>query len=322
VRAAWYQTYGPPSSVRVREIPDPVPKADQVVVRVKAAAVNPLDLYYLAGTPLIARPAFGLFGPKRHTPGVDVSGVVEAVGADVTRFAAGDEVWGNCSGAFAERVATKEKQLVHKPVRVTFEQAAAVSIAGLTALQAVRDHAAVQPGQHVVINGASGGVGTFAVQIAKHMGARVTGVCSTKNVEMVRSLGADLVVDYTVEDFTRLDLAADVMIDNIGNRTVAENCNALAANGVYVGVGAPKGGRVLGPIRYLLGCTLRSPFVSQRLASFTASVTLADHDALNDLLDAGAVVPVIDRTFRLDDVVELLELQASGRIAGKALLTF
>lgn len=322
MRAAWYESYGPPSSVNVREIADPVPDADQVLIRVKAAAVNPLDLYFLTGTPLIARLAFGLFGPKRHIPGADVSGVVEAVGSEVTRFVAGDEVWGNCAGAFAERVATKEKHLVHKPVSLTFEHAAAVSIAGVTALQALRDHAAVQPGQHVLINGASGGVGTFAVQIAKQMGAQVTAVCSTKNVEMVRSLGADRVVDYTTDDFTELGLGADVMIDNIGSRTVSENCSALAEHGVYVGVGAPKGGRVLGPMTHLLGSKVRSPFVSQRLTSFTASVTLADHDALNDLLDARSVVPVIDRTFGLDEVVDLLELQVSGRIAGKALLTF
>lgn len=324
MKAIVYDRYGPPSSVELREVERPTPGDDEVLIKVCAASVNPLDWYFLTGRPYIARVAFGLRGPKQTTPGADVAGVVAAVGANVRSFAAGDEVWGGCRGAFAEYVVASERSLVPKPPGVTFEHAAAANVAGLTALQALRDVADVQPGQRLLINGASGGVGTFAVQLAKHLGANVTGVCSTRNVEMVRSIGADEVIDYSTSDFTEPDAGAepfDVVLDNVGNRRLREIRQVMTRNGVYVSVGAPKGGKVFGPVKRLVAMGFTNPFVKHRLASFTAKVLLADLQTMNELLADGTVTPVIDQTYPLADAAAALTYLETGRARGKIIVT-
>ena len=228
MKAICYHKYGSPEVLGIEEIDKPVIDADGVLVRVVAAAVNPLDWHFMRGKPYLMRLMFGLRKPKSGRPGVDVAGRVEAVGANVTAFRAGDEVFGGRNGALAEYVTGGEKDFVPKPAALTFEQAAAIPIAGCTALQALRDHGRLEAGQKVLINGAAGGVGTFAVQIARALGAEVTGVCGTANVEMVRSLGAQHVVDYTAEDFTRAGLRYDLIVDNVGSRSLRDLRRAMA----------------------------------------------------------------------------------------------
>jgi len=324
VRAIVHDRYGPPSSLELREIDRPTVGDNQVLVKVHAVSVNPLDWYFLTGRPYIARAAFGLRRPKQTTPGADVAGTVEAVGNEVRSFAVGDQVWGGCRGSFAEYAVASETSLVPKPAEVSFEHAAATNVAALTALQGLRDVANVQPGQRVVIDGASGGVGTFAVQLAKHLGAHVTGVCSARNVEMVGSIGADEVIDYTNVDFTDPNgsqEAYDVVFDNIGNRRLRDIRRVMSTDGVYVLVGAPKGGTVLGPMKRLVAIGVTNPFVTQRLASFTAKVLLADLQAVNELLADGTIVPVIDRTYPLADAAAALTHLETGRARGKIIVT-
>jgi NADPH:quinone reductase-like Zn-dependent oxidoreductase len=282
MKAAVRDRYG---ALELREVDKPVPADDEVLVRVRASSVNPADWYFLMGRPYVARMELGLRKPKDNRLGTDFAGTVEAVGKDVTRFRPGDEVFGGRTGAFAEYVAVPEdRAVVPKPAGVTFEQAGSVAIAAVTALQGLRDKGRVQPGQHVLVNGASGGVGTFAVQIAKALGAGVTGVCSTTNVDLVRSLGADHVVDYTREDFTRSDRRYDVLFDVAGSRSWSECRRVLAPHAILVIVGAPKGGRLIGPLRHILALRLAATGSGRKAVFFVAKIVKADLEVLRELL--------------------------------------
>ncbi len=325
MKAIVYHNYGSPDVLRLEEIEKPVPNDHQVLVRVRAASVNPLDWHYTRGTPYIARViAFGLLKPEVTRLGVDYAGTVEAVGKNVTRFKPGDEVLGGRTGAFAEYVTVLEdRAVVLKPANLTFEQAASVPIAAITALQGLRDKGKIQPGQKVLINGASGGVGTFAVQIAKSFGADVTGVCSTRNVGMVRSIGADQGIDYTREDFTKSDQRYDLILDNVGNHSLLEYRSVLKPKGILVTVGG--GGpddRWFGtffsrPIKALI----LSPFVSQKFEMLLAELNKEDLGILSDLMQAGKVKPVIDRRYSLSKIPEALGYLEKGHARGKVAIT-
>jgi NADPH:quinone reductase-like Zn-dependent oxidoreductase len=319
MKAIVQDRYGSPDVLALRDVDKPVVNDGEVLVRVHAAAVNIGDWHLLRGIPYIMRMAFGLLKPRRVIPGMDIAGRVEAVGADVRRFAPGDEVFGWCKGAFAEYACTAESNLLPKPAGLTFEQSAAVGDSAFTALDAVRDQGKVQPGHSVLINGASGGVGTFAVQIAKSFGATVTGVCSTRNVDMVRSIGADRVIDYTSEDFTRTEQRYDVMLDLIGTRSLADCRRALTPRGTYVLVGASDPGRWFGLGRQLKTLLL-SPVVGQRMRVFVATHTRDDLAVLKDLVESGKVAPVIDRRYELSEVPEALRHQGEGHARGKIVI--
>jgi NADPH:quinone reductase-like Zn-dependent oxidoreductase len=307
--------------VKVEDVERPAPGDDQVLVRVRAASINPLDWHYLRGTPYVARLGMGLRKPKSIRLGVDFAGTVEAVGAKVTRFRPGDEVFGGRSGALAQYVTVREdRAVVAKPAKLSFEEAAAIPIAGVTALQALRDRGRLEPGQRVLVNGASGGVGTFAVQIAKALGADVTGVCSTRNVERVRSLGADRVVDYTREDFTALGERWDLLLDNVGNHSLLECRRALAPRGTYVMVGGQPG-RWIDPLPRALGAILLSRVVTQDMGMFIAELNQKDLTVLRDLAAAGKLRPVVDRRYRLDEVATALRYLEEGHARGKVVLT-
>jgi NADPH:quinone reductase-like Zn-dependent oxidoreductase len=280
--------------------------------------VNPAELYALAGRPYVARAMTGLRKPKSNRLGADFAGTVEAVGKDVTRFRPGDEVFGGKSGAYAEYVVVpQDRAVVAKPANVTFEQAGVVGTAALTALQGLRDKGHLQPGQRVLVNGASGGVGTFAVQIAKALGAEVTGVCSTRNVEIVRSLGADHVVDYTREDFTRSEARYDLMFDVAGSRSWSECRRVLAPRATLVMVGAPKGGPLLGPLGHVVGTRLAALRGSQKAVFFVAQFNQPDIEALQELLEAGKVTPVIDRRYQLSEIGDAFRYLGEGHAQGK-----
>ncbi|MDH3374442.1 MAG: NAD(P)-dependent alcohol dehydrogenase, partial [Gammaproteobacteria bacterium] len=292
MKAIVYRCYGPPDVLRLEDIEKPVPANDEVLVKVHAAAVNPLDWHYMRGSPYLMRLGSGLGAPNDPRLGVDFAGTVEAVGSNVQRFKPGDEVFGGRTGAFAEYVTVREdRALALKPANVTFEQAASVPIAAITALQALRDKSKLEAGQKVLINGASGGVGTFAVQIAKYFGAEVTGVCSTRNVEMVRSIGADHVIDYTKEDYTDGGTQYDVIVDNVGNHSLLANRRVLDTDGILVIVGGPKGNwlrPLMGPIKAFV----LSPFVDQELGMMLAQFSQEDLTILGDLMQSGKVTPV------------------------------
>src|SRR5688500_17635374 len=272
MKAIVYRTYGSPDILRLEEVPRPEVRDGDVLVRVHAAAVNPLDWHLLRGQPYIVRPTSGWRTPKRNIPGIDVAGVVEAVGRDVTRLKPGDEVYGEKSRACAEYVAGPARLFVPKPANLSLEQAAAVPVGAVTALQALRDKGGIQAGQRVLINGASGGVGTFAVQLAKAFGAELTGVCSTRNVDLVRSLGADHVIDYTRQDFTRGGQRYEVVLDLVGNHSLGAFRRALTPTGTLVlsGGGVFEGGSLVGPMGLLVKRRLVSPFVRQRLLELPA----------------------------------------------------
>jgi NADPH:quinone reductase-like Zn-dependent oxidoreductase len=274
----------------------------------------------MRGLPLVLRAATGLRKPKDTRLGIDGAGRVEAIGKSVTRLHPGDEVFGACKGAFAEYAVAPESSLAAKPAGLSFEQAAAVPVAGSTALQGLRDKAGVQAGQRVLIHGAAGGVGTFAVQIAKTLGAEVTAVCSTRNVEMVRSLGADRVVDYTREDFTASEVRYDVMLDMIGVPSLSQRRRALTSRGTLVLVGATDSGGWLGPLGGLLAAVLTSPFVSQRLRPLLTHASKEDLQVLAELLAAGKVRPVIDRTYPLSEVPEAIRYLEQGHARGKVVI--
>ena len=312
--------YGSPDDLELKEIDKPVVDDDRVLVRVRAASVNPYDWHMMRGLPYIVRMGEGLRKPKRTVPGIDVAGQVEAVGKHVTQFQPGDEVFGGCGGAFAEYVRPREKFLVPKPANLSFEQAAAVPTAGWTALQALRDHGQLQAGQRVLINGAAGGVGTFAVQIAKALGAAVAGVCSTRNVDFVRSIGADEVIDYTREDFTRRGQQYDLVLDAVGNRSLSAYRRVLASTGTLVLVGAPAG-RWIGPLAPLLKARVLSPFVSQRMIWFLAQQTKEDLAVLKELIEAGKVTPVIDRIYPLSETADAIRYLEAGHARGKVVIT-
>ncbi|GMR17494.1 MAG: NAD(P)-dependent alcohol dehydrogenase [Gammaproteobacteria bacterium] len=317
MKAIVYRCYGSPDVLKFEDIARPTAADDEVLVKVHAAAVNPLDWHYMRGSPYIMRLMSGLGAPSDTSMGVDFAGTVEAVGKNVKRFRPGDEVFGGRGGAFAEYLTIPEdRALALKPANMTFAQAAAVPIAAVTALQALRDMGKLQPGQKVLINGASGGVGTFAVQIAKAMGAEVTGVCSTRNLEMVRSIGADHVIDYTQEDYTRSGLRYDLIIDNVGNHSLLANRQVLGPEGIMVVIGGPKG-NWMGPLMSVFSAPLLSPFVGQEFITFVAELRNSDLENLADLMQAGLVTPVIDRRYRLSEVPEAIRYSEEGHARGK-----
>jgi NADPH:quinone reductase-like Zn-dependent oxidoreductase len=281
--------------------------------------VNPLDHHYMRGTPYVMRFDTGLRKPKDTQLGVDFAGTVEAVGTRVTEFKVGEAVFGGGWGSLAEYVVTSERSVVAKPENITFEQAAGVRVAGLTALQAVRDKGRVRPGQKVLINGASGGVGTFAVQIAKTLGAHVTGVCSGRNVALVRSLGADEVIDYTKQDYTKGASRYDVIIDNVGNHSLSAHKRVLVTNGIYVMVSGPKG-RWFRPLDRFLMAPVISRFSSQKFVPFMAQGRKEDMAFLHDLMQQGKVTPVIDRRYRLSEAAEAMRYLETGRARGKVII--
>jgi NADPH:quinone reductase-like Zn-dependent oxidoreductase len=322
MKAAVRDKYGSPDIVELREIEKPSPADDEVLVRIRAASVNPADWYSVTGTPYVGRTAMGLRKPKSNRLGVDFAGEVEAVGKDVAQFRPGDEVFGGRDGAFAEYVCVREgRAVVPKPANVTFEEAAAMPVAALTALQGLRDKGRIQPGQKVLINGASGGVGTFAVQIAKALGTEVTGVCSTRNVDLVRSLGADHVIDYTHVDFTRSDQRYDLVLDIAGSRSWAECRRVLNSQATLVIVGAPKGSRLLGPLSHVVKLRLAAVRSSQKVVFFIAKFNKADMVVLQELLATGKVTGVIDRRYELNEIADALRYMGEGHAQGKVVLT-
>ena len=324
MKAIVYDNYGPPDVLQLKEIEKPVPTDDQVLVKIRAVSINPYDWHFMEGVPYIARVlGFGALKPGSPRLGVDFSGTVEAVGKNVTQFKPGDEVFGGKGGAFAEYIVINEKFLVAKPANITFEQAGSVQIAGLTALQGLRDKGKVQPGQKVLINGASGGVGTFAVQIAKTLGAHVTGVCSGRNVELVRSLGADAVIDYTKEDFSKGGQRYDVILDNVGNRSLSENRRVLTPNGKYVliGGGGVNDNRWIGPFGAIIKTLLLKPFISQEMNMMMAEVKKEDLTLLAELMQSGKVKPVIDKTYPFSEIREAIRYVETGRARGKVIVT-
>jgi len=313
--------YGSPDVMELKELDKPALEDNDVLVRVHAAAVNPLDWHNMRGLPYLLRMSNGLRKPKDSVLGVDVAGHVEAVGKNVTQFQPGDEVFGLCKGVFAEYVCGREDRLLRKPANLTFEQAAAVPVAALTALQGLRDRGQIEQGQEVLIVGASGGVGTFAVQIAKSFGADVTGVCSTTNLGLVRSIGADHVIDYTQEDFTQSGRRYDLIVDMAGTHSLSDCRRALTPRGTYVVVGAPSGRWLTGPDRLIKALVL-SPFVTHRMVPFITSANKEDLVVLKELIEAGKVTPVIDRTYPLNEVPEAIRYLEEGHARGKVVISF
>jgi len=323
MKAIVYRRYGQPEVLELAEVEKPVPADDEVLIRIRAAALNPLDGHLMRGRPYAARLASGLRRPKHSRPGVDVAGEVEAVGRDVSRFGPGDKVFGACRGALAEYGCANETKLAAKPESISFEEAAAVPVAGLTALQGLRDRGRLAEGEKVLVNGAAGGIGTFAVQIAKAMGAEVTGVCSTANVELVRSLGADHVVDYTQDDFTRGDRRYDLIFDLIGNRRFAESRRVMTADGrlVAAGGGGAQGERIFRHLGALASQAALSVFRRQKVLFFLARSNAADLGALAALIEAGKVKPVVGRTYALAQGAEALRLLVGGHARGKIVIS-
>jgi NADPH:quinone reductase-like Zn-dependent oxidoreductase len=312
---------GPSGNVlKLEEVDKPVPADNEVLIKVRAASLNPLDYHFLRHSfmrPIMAR----VTKVKTLRPGRDVAGQVEAAGKNVMQFKTGDEVFGACNGAFAEYACGDESAFVTKPSKVSFEQAASVPVAGLTALQGFRDKAKLQPGQKVLINGAAGGVGTFAVQIAKTFGAEVTGVCSTRNVEMVQSLGADMVIDYTREDFTRNGKQYDMIFDLVANHSFAEHRRALTPKGIYLGAGMMGlGGSMIRLLRGLIPQLVLSPFVSQKFPSFIAKLNQKDLNIIGALIVEGKVTPVIDRRYGLSEAAEAVDYLEEGHARGKVII--
>ena len=324
MKAIRYDRYGSPDVLKFEDIEVPAVGDDDVLIRVRAASVNPLDWHFMRGAPYLVRLAAGLSRPRAGRLGADMAGSVEAVGKNVTEFRPGDEVFGGLEarGTLAEYITIRrDGTVLTKPGGLTFEQAASVPVAAFTALQALRDKGRVQAGHKVLVNGASGGVGTFAVQLAKVFGAEVTGVCSTANVELVASIGADRVIDYTREDFTRAGKQYDLVIDIAGNRTLAETRRVLAPKGVLVAVGGPDKGRWIGPLGRSVRMMLLSPAVSQRMVSFLARQNKADLAVLRELLQTGKITPVIDRTYPLAEAAEAIRYLETGHARGKVAIT-
>jgi NADPH:quinone reductase-like Zn-dependent oxidoreductase len=320
MKAIVHSRYGPPDVLELNDIDQPVITDDAVLVRVHAAAVGKGDWLTVRGLPYIARLRYGLRKPKHPVPGFDVAGRIEAVGKNVTQLQPGDEVFGWCDGSFAEYASVPEGQLVLKPANLSFEQAAAVPISAFAALQALRDTGGVQPGQKVVIIGASGGVGSFAVQLAKAFGAEVTGVCSTKSVDMVRAIGADHIIDYTQQDFTRTGQRYDLVLEMAGNRSLSELRRVLTPKGTLVLVGGSGGRWFMGTGR-TLRAVLVSPFVGQRLRSFLSKPRGADLVVLQELIEAGKVTPIIDRTFSLSETPAAISYVGERSTQGKTVIT-
>ena len=320
MRAAVRKSYCSPDDLEIQEIEKPDVTDDGVLVRVHAASVNRADWYGMTGTPYLARGMTGILKPKSELFGTDFAGTVEAVGKDVTDFQTGDEVFGGRTGAFAEYVNVRDA-VVPKPAGVTFEDAAALPVAALTALQGLRDRAQLQPGQKVLVNGASGGVGTFAVQIAKALGAEVTAVCRTRNVEQARSIGADHVVDYTREDVTRSDQRYDVLFDVAGSRSWRECKRVLNPEATLVIAGAPKGNPVTGPLSHIAAVRLASLRSSRKVVFFIAKFNRPDLKFLGDLLEAGKLKSVVERTYELSEIADAMRYMGEGHAQGKIVIT-
>ena len=325
MKAAVYERYGPPDVLQIKDVEKPAPMENEVLIKVRAASVNPLDKL-IKGKPYIVRGMTGLRKPKLTRLGADLAGQVEAVGRNATQFKPGDEVFGTSRhGTFAEYVCADEKKLALKPANLTFDQAAAVPVAAITALQGLRDKGRIQPGQKVLINGAAGGVGTFAVQIAKSFGADVTGVCSTRNVHMVRSIGADHVIDYTQEDFTKSGPKRaqryDLFFDCVGNHSLSACRRVLNPKGIYIAVGATSDGRWIGPLARLFKTLLLAPFVRPKMVVFIASINKQDLVVLKELMEAKKVTPVIDRCYTLNEVPEAIRYLEEGHARGKIVIT-
>ncbi len=321
MRAIVYDSYGPPDVLQLREVADPAAGQTDILVRVRAASANPLDWYAFTGTPLVVRPGFGLRKPDGARLGADLAGVVDAVGKDVTRFKPGDEVYGTGKGSFAElALVAQEGALAAKPANLSFEEAAAVPVAGLTALQGLRDKGGAQAGQQVLINGAAGGVGTFAVQIAKTFDTEVTAVCSTRNVDLIRSLGADRVIDYTSQDFTRDSGRYDLVLDIAGSRPWSELKRVLRRDATVVIIGGPKTSRMFGPIGHLFGTALASLPSSQKATFFISKEGADDLDTLRGMIEAGKLKPVVEKTYPLSRVPEAMTYLSTGHVRGKLVI--
>jgi NADPH:quinone reductase-like Zn-dependent oxidoreductase len=321
MKAIVQDAYGTTEVLRLDEIGTPAIGDDEVLVRVRAAGLDQSVWHLMAGEPYLVRiMGYGLRAPKDRVRGWDLAGRVEAVGGKVTRFQPGDEVFGTCSGSFAEYACARADRLARMPANLAFEQGAAVPTSGYTALQGIRDKGRVRPGHRVLVIGAGGGVGTFAVQLAKAFGAEVTGVCSTAKVDLVRSIGADRVIDYTREDLADGRNRYDVILDTAGNRPLSRLRRALALRGTLVIVGGEGGGRWLGGIDRQLRAHLLSPFVRQRMGTFIAKERREDLEALRELLEAGTVAPVVDRTFPLGEVPEAIRYLRDGRARGKVVI--
>jgi NADPH:quinone reductase-like Zn-dependent oxidoreductase len=323
MKAIVQDRYGPPDVLELKDVAKPAPGDNDVLVRVHAAAVNALDWHHMRGDPYVARLSMGVRRPKVRIRGRDFAGRVEAVGRGIERFRPGDEVFGEADGAFAEYVNASDGAVAPRPGNLTFEQAAAVPVAGNTALMGLRDVARVQPGQRVLINGASGGVGTFAVQIAKSLGAEVSGVCSARNADLVRSIGADHVVDYASEDFGRNGQRYDVVFDLVGNRSLTDCRRALTPDGTLVlsGGGVSEGGSFVGPMALFIKGQLLSRFVGHRLLSLTEKPSRENLAALGELIESGAVTPVVDRTYPLSDVPEAIRYLEVEHARAKVVIT-
>ena len=318
-----YHEYGPADVLRLEQLPKPVPGDGQVLVRVRAASVNPYDWHFMRGTPYLVRLLTGLRRPKSPMLGVDFAGTVEAVGKDVKAFKPGDRVFGGADGAFAQYLTRREHgSIALMPRRASFEQAAAVPVAAVTALQALRDKGKIRPGEKVLINGASGGVGTFAVQLAKTFGAEVTGVSSTRNLELVRSIGADRVIDYTREDFIRDGVRYDLVLDTVGNHGVLEYRRVLKPHGiaVLIGGGAPQAGEWIGPVFNMVKIPVVSWFTSQKFVTFVASLEQRDLKFLADLMQSGKLTSVIDRRYPLAATAAAVTYLEKGHARGKVIV--
>jgi NADPH:quinone reductase-like Zn-dependent oxidoreductase len=322
MKAIVHCEYGSPDVLKLEDVEKPVPNDNQLLVRVRAASINPLDLTIRG--PWLIRPILGMRKPKDTRLGVDYAGVVEAVGKNVTQFKPGDEVFGGKNGALAEYVCVlADRSVVLKPANMTFEQAASVPVAAITALQGLRDKGKIQAGQKVLINGASGGVGTFAVQIAKSFGTEVTGVCSTRNVDLVRSIGADLVIDYTKEDFTKTDQRYDLIFDLVGNHSFSERRRILNPNGICVMAGIGGAGWHDGFATRLFGelnAYVRSRFVSQKFITYISQFNKQDMTFLADLMQSEKMTPVIDRTYKLNQTADALRYLEQGHARGKVVI--
>ena len=322
MKAIVYRTYGSPDVLKCEEVEKPAPADDEVLIKVRAASTNPLDWHFMRGLPYAVRLAAKLDKTKGGRLGVDVSGTVETVGKNVTQFKPGDTVFGSCKGAFAEYVCTPQSMLTLKPGNITFEHAAAVPVAAYSALQALRDHGQIQPGYKVLVNGASGGVGTFGVQIAKSFGAEVTGVCSTRNLELVRSIGADHVIDYMQEDFTKPKGQYDIFLDCIANHPFSTRRRVLKPKGVYLPVGGTTDPWLIGPIASLIRTVVVSLFVSQKLVKFfLANPNQKDLSVMAGLMQSGKVTPVIDRCYQLAETAEAIRYLETGHARGKVVIT-
>lgn len=322
MQAIVYHRYGSPDVLELREVPMPTPAEGHVLIRVYAASVNPYDWHFLRGAPTFVRLFTGLRKPKFPQLGADVAGVIEAVGARVARFQPGDAVFGMAKGSFAEFACAPASQLALKPQAISFEQAACLPIAGVTALQGLRDKGKVQAGQTVLINGAAGGVGTFTVQLAKWLGAHVTGVCSTRNVEILRSIGADEVVDYTQVDFARAGQRYDLLFDLVGNHSLDDCLGAVLPRGTYIACGGGGPDRSSGELlAQMLRNAIRSRFSKQKMPSILAKINREDLDILAGLVKGGTVTPIVDRTYSLRETADAVRHVESGHARGKVVIT-